>query len=93
MIIDFNCKETEKIWQGLNSRKLPAVIQPMAKRKLRMLNNVQQVDELRQPPGNRLEPLKGTRSGQYSIRLNQQYRLCFMFRQGNAYNVEIIDYH
>jgi len=93
MIKSFSLKETEKIWNGIVSRKLPRDIQQIARRKLRMLNNSETVNDLRIPPGNKLEKLKGNRKGQYSIRINDQWRICFEFREGNCYNVEIADYH
>lgn len=93
MITGFRDRETEAIWQGRRSRRLPQVIQVVARRKLRMLNNAQSLDDLRVPPGNRLEALKGQRKGQYSIRINDQWRLCFVWIDGNASNVEIVDYH
>ena len=93
MIKAFACKETEKIWTGQSSRKLSQSIQNTARRKLRMLNNAQNLRDLRIPPANRLELLHGDRSGQHSIRINDQYRICFVWRQGNAYQVEIVDYH
>ena len=92
MIKDFKCNETEKIWQGEVSRKLPQNIQNVARRKLRMLNNAVDLKDLRIPPANRLEALKGSRVGQHSIRINQQWRICFIWDEG-AINVEIIDYH
>ena len=81
-----NCRETEKIWNGQSSRKLPLGIQDTVRRKLRILNDAI-------PPANRLEALRGDRVGQYSIRINDQYRICFVWRQGEAYQVEIVDYH
>lgn len=93
MIISFNSKETEKIWKGQFSKKLPSTIQDRARRKLRMLNSSTDINDLLVPPANRLEVLKGDRSGQYSIRINNQWRICFIFENGNCYNVEIIDYH
>ncbi|OFZ68118.1 MAG: plasmid maintenance system killer protein [Betaproteobacteria bacterium RBG_16_58_11] len=81
MIEDFKDKETERVWSGIGSRRLPADIQQVARRKLRI------------PPANRLEALKGARKGQYSIRINDQWRICFVWREGNAANVEIVDYH
>ena len=92
MIKDFKCSETEKIWQGRVSRKLPQNIQNVARRKLRMLNNAFDLNDLRVPPANRLEALKGNRTGQHSIRINQQWRICFIWNDG-ALNVEIVDYH
>ena len=93
MIKSFQGKETEKAWLGQRSRRLPDNIQQVARRKLRMLNNAQVLDDLRIPPANRLERLKGDRIGQYSIRINDQWRICFKWKQGDAYEVEIIDYH
>ena len=85
--------ETEKIFRREFSRKLPGDIQSAALRKLRMLNNAVTTNDLRVPPANRLEKLSGDREGQYSIRINDQWRICFAWREGNAYNVEITDYH
>ena len=93
MIRNFRDKEARKIWEGSISRKLPADIQVVARRKLRMLNNAQQLNDLRIPPANRLEALKGARKGQHSIRINDQWRICFRWREGNAHDVEIVDYH
>jgi proteic killer suppression protein len=93
MIKGFQCKETGKIWSGQGSRRLPQTIQQLARRKLRMLNNARNLDDLRIPPANRLERLKGDRSGQYSIRINDQWRICFIWKQGDALDVEIVDYH
>ena len=93
MIINFGNKETEKVFQRHFSRKLPENIQRIALRKLRMLNRSTTLDDLRIPPSNRLERLSGNRKGQYSIRINDQWRICFEWQKGNAYNVEIIDYH
>ena len=92
MIISFASAE-KKIWNGVRSRKLPSDIQAIALRKLRLLNQPRTVDDLRIPPGNRLEPLKGNRRGQHSIRINDQWRICFMWQEGRASDVEIIDYH
>ncbi len=75
------------------SRKFPRDIQNTARRKLRMLNNAQNLMDLRKPPANRLEALQSKRRGQYSIRVNNQYRICFVWRQGEAHQVEIVDYH
>jgi len=74
-------------------RKLPIEVQRVARRKLRMLNNAQSLSDLRVPPGNRLEALKGDRTGSYSIRINDQWRICFAWREGDVYEVEIVDYH
>ncbi len=93
MIKTFGTKETEKVWSGEGSRKLPRVIQNIARRKLRMLNNAAMLDDLRIPPSNRLEKLRGDREGQFSIRINDQWRICFHWHQGDAYDVEITDYH
>lgn len=93
MIKSFNDAETEKIYRREFSRKLPGDIQSVALRKLRMLNNAVNLHDLRVPPANRLEKLSGDREGQYSIRINDQWRICFTWREGNAHNVEITDYH
>lgn len=92
MSIKFRCKETQKIWDGFVSKKLPRSIQHIARRKLRMLNSANNIDDMRIPPGNRLEILKGSRKGQYSIRINSQWRICFLWRD-EALDVEIVDYH
>ena len=93
MIRPFGSPETEKIFSLQRSRKLPNDIQQVALRKLRMLNNARTLQDLRSPPANRLEKLSGDRSGQYSIRINDQWRVCFQWRDGDAYEVEIVDYH
>lgn len=93
MIGSFADKETERIWNGEVSRYLPIQIQAVARRKLRMLNAAQRLDDLRIPPSNRLEMLRGKRSGQYSIRINNQWRICFVWRNGQCASVEIVDYH
>ena len=93
MIRDFADKETEKIWEGTASRRLPHDIQTVARRKLRMLNNARQLEDLRIPPANRLEALKGDRRGQHSIRINDQWRICFRWSDGDASHVAIVDYH
>ncbi len=93
MIKNFTDKEAGKIWDGTVSRRLPAHIQPVIRRKLRMLNNAASLDDLRIPPANRLESLKGDRKGQHSIRINDQWRICFRWHQGNACDVAIVDYH
>lgn len=93
MINNFKCKETEKIWNGIVSTKLPRDIQDVARRKLRMLNNAKQITDLRIPPNNALEALKGDRLGQYSIRINKQWRICFRWHEGFVEAVEIVDYH
>ena len=93
MISSFKDKEAERIWHGETSRRLPQQIQEVARRKLRMLNAAQTVMDLRIPPANRLEALKGNRAGQFSIRINDQWRVCFRFSGGRASDVEIVDYH
>ena len=93
MIKTFNDSETKKVWLGELSKKLPTQIQQVARRKMRMLNNAVTINDLRIPPANRLEKLKGDYQGRYSIRINDQWRLLFKWRTGDAYEVEIIDYH
>lgn len=91
MIASFGSKETEKIWNGEQIRKLPIEIQNFGRRKLRMLNNSQSIDDLRIPPSNRLEKMKGTEF--YSIRINDQWRIIFRWENNQSYDVEIMDYH
>lgn len=93
VIRNFRGRETELIWQGEVSRRLPQDIQPVARRKLRMLNNARTLNDLRVPPANRLEALHGSRKGQHSIRINDQWRICFVWKGGGAQDVEIVDYH
>ncbi len=93
MIKSFGDKETEKIWKGIFSKKLPSDIQPIARRKLRMINNAQDINDLRVPPGNRLEKLKGDLGDFYSIRINNKWRIIFKWIGSDAYEVQIIDYH
>ena len=93
MIKSFRRKEAEKIWLGQRSRRLPGDIQQVARRKLRMLNNARALNDLRIPPANRLEALHGQRVGQHSIRINDQWRICCVWDQGDAFDVEIVDYH
>ena len=93
MIKTFGDKESEKIWNGIQSKKLPNEIQDVARRKLRMLNNAQDVNDLRIPPANRLEKLKGDLEDYYSIRINIQWRIIFQWLNNDAYDVKIIDYH
>jgi len=93
MIKTFKDEETEKVFHRRFSRKLPPDIQQVALRKLRMLNNAYAMADLRVPPANRLEKVKGMREGQYSVRINDQWRICFEWRSNAAYNVEITDYH
>ncbi|MCU0588287.1 MAG: type II toxin-antitoxin system RelE/ParE family toxin [Syntrophobacteraceae bacterium] len=93
MIRSFKCKETQRIFQRWQSLKLPADIQRIAMRKLTALHAAPSLNTLRVPPGNRLEALSGDRQGQHSIRINDQWRICFRWHEGNAYDVEIADYH
>ena len=93
MIQNFADRETEKIFNRERSRRLPPNIQQIALRKLRMLNRAQSLQDLRIPPANRLERLAGDRIGQYSIGINDQWRICFEWHEGDASNVEIVDYH
>jgi proteic killer suppression protein len=93
MIKSIRDSETEKIFRRERSRRLPQDIQQTASRKLRYLNNAKNLDDLRIPPSNRLEKLKGDRAGQYSIRINDQWRICFVWESNDAYEVEIVDYH
>lgn len=93
MIVSFGRKETRKIWEGERTKGLATEIQEIGRRKLRMLNNSQNLADLQIPPSNRLEKLKGKLKEYYSIRINDQWRIIFKWENGNAYNVEIIDYH
>lgn len=93
MIQSFADRETELIWSGRRSRAFPPDIQATALRKLRLLNQARVLQDLRIPPGNRLEALKGDRTGQYSIRINNQWRICFIWQEGGPSHVEIVDYH
>jgi toxin HigB-1 len=93
MIRSFRCKETEGIFNRAFSKKLPQDVQRAAFRKLRMLNRAGSLQDLRVPPANRLEALHGDRKGQHSIRINDQWRIRFDWRNGDAHNVEIVDYH
>lgn len=93
MIRFFKDKETEKIFYRQHSQRLPYEIQRVALRKLRMLNRAATLNDLRVPPANRMEKLLGDRLGQYSIRINDRWRICFEWHNGNADNVEIVDYH
>jgi proteic killer suppression protein len=93
VIKSFADKETERINNRRPSRKVPPEIQKVALRKLRILNNATSLQDLRSPPGNRLERLSGDRNGQHSIRINDQWRICFVWRESDAYEVEITDYH
>ncbi|MFM5894722.1 MAG: type II toxin-antitoxin system RelE/ParE family toxin [Novosphingobium sp.] len=85
--------KTEQIWNGQRSRRVPLDIQTRGLAKLALLNAADVLDDLRNPPGNRLHDLKDDRAGQHSISINKQWRICFRFKDGNAYDVEIIDYH
>jgi proteic killer suppression protein len=93
MIRSFVCHETERLFSDESSRRLPPSIQRVARRKLLLLNQARHVQDLRAPPGNRLEALKGDRAGQNSIRINDQWRLCFRWQGEDAFEVEIVDYH
>jgi len=93
MIQTFGDKETEKIWNGIVSKKFPREIQEITRRKLRMINNSIDIIDLRIPPANRLEKLKGDLKDYYSIRINKQWRIIFNWDNGNAFEVKIIDYH
>ena len=95
MILGFACRETARIWNGVRSRRFPPAMQDVALRKLRLLNAALRLDDLRAPPGNRLEMLKGDRRGRYSIRINDQWRICFRWDvgEGGPGDVEIVDYH
>jgi len=93
MIKTFRCKDTEKIWNGYYSGKFPTSIQERALKKLRQLDASLDLDDLKSPPGNNLEHLRGDRKGQMSIRINLQWRICFVWQNGGVYDVEIVDYH
>jgi toxin HigB-1 len=93
MIRAFKDKEAEKVFNGRFSQKLPHTIQRIAERKLIMLHRALNLHDLRVPPANRLEALKGNRAGQHSIRINDQWRICFEWREDGVYDVEIVDYH
>jgi toxin HigB-1 len=93
MIASFRDRETERLWQLGRSRRLPADLQRRAFKKLAILNAAVTLDNLKLPPGNQLEALRGNRAGQHSIRVNDQYRVCFVWRDGNAFQAEIVDYH
>ncbi len=92
-IKSFRDRDTERLFEGRFSRRFPKAMQRVAARKLEMLAATGELDSLRVPPSNRLEKLRGDRRGSYSIRINQQWRICFSWRSGDAYNVEIVDYH
>jgi proteic killer suppression protein len=93
MIRSFADRNAERIWNGQAVKRMPIQLQIAARRKLRMLNNATGLIDLKAPPGNRLEALKGTRKGQFSIRINDQWRICFHWRDNDAHEVEIVDYH
>jgi proteic killer suppression protein len=93
MIASFRDADTEQLWQTGQSRRIPANLRMRALKKLFLLHASVTLDNLSVPPGNRLEALHGQRKGQHSIRINDQYRICFVWREGNAYDVEIVDYH
>jgi proteic killer suppression protein len=93
MIKSFASKETEKLFKREFTRKIPQSIHQIVRRKLEILDAAERIQDLRIPPANRLEKLSGKRSGQYSIRINDQWRICFLWRDGDALNVEIVDYH
>jgi len=93
MIVSFGSSETESIWNGIRVKKLPMEIQNIGRRKLRMLNNSINLADLRIPPSNRLEKLSGKLKQFYSIRINDQWRIIFRWESGNAFEVEILDYH
>ena len=93
MIRSFKCKETERLFNLEPVKKIPVVVQKTALRKLWILDAAAALQDLRSPPGNKLESLKGDRQGQYSIRINDRFRICFVWQLTDAYDVEIIDYH
>lgn len=93
MIISFGSTDTEKIWKGERVKKLPIEIEQVGRRKLRMINNSQNISDLRIPPSNKLEKLKGRAKYFYSIRINDQWRIIFKWENSQAYEVEIVDYH
>jgi proteic killer suppression protein len=93
MIVSFACKETEKIWNVQKSKKFPADIQDRVLKKLNLLDTALSLEDLRKFPGNRLETLSGNRKGQMSIRINDQWRICFVWNDGEVEEVEIVDYH
>lgn len=93
MIKSFADKETERLWKGRKSKAVPGDVRERAVAKLTSINIATNVEELRVPPGNRLHKLSGEREGQWSISINQQYRVCFVFESGDAYDVEVVDYH
>jgi toxin HigB-1 len=93
MIVSFKDADTEMLWETGKSRRIPANLRRVTVRKLMILNAALELENLRVPPNNRLEELTRDRKGQYSIRINDQYRICFVWRSGNAHQVEVVDYH
>jgi proteic killer suppression protein len=93
MIANFADRETERVWNGERSRKLPSDIQPRALAKLAMIDAADTLDDLKNPPSNRLHALTGDRARQHSVSINRQWRICFVWKGGNAHDVEIVDYH
>lgn len=93
MIKSFRCKETEKLFHREVTKKWPPKLKKLGRRKLLIIDAATEIVDLKTPPGNELEKLKGNRVGQHSIRINKQWRICFNWKNGNAYNVEIVDYH
>ncbi|MGH9434346.1 MAG: type II toxin-antitoxin system RelE/ParE family toxin [Terriglobia bacterium] len=93
MILGFRDRETQEFWQHGTGQGVPSDLRRVAMRKLKLLNDAAALRDLRVPPGNHLEALKGKRTGQHSIRINRQFRVCFVWREGNAHKVEIVDYH
>jgi proteic killer suppression protein len=93
MIQSFACPDTERLFRRERPKRFPQSVHRVAFRKLRMLHRAQALQDLRVPPGNRLEALKGKRKGQHSIRVNDQFRICFLWQSGDAFEVEIVDYH
>jgi proteic killer suppression protein len=93
MIRSFKSKDAESIWLGKQIKRYARELQNIVRRKLRMMNNASRLSDLLMPPGNRLEALRGSRKGQYSIRINDQVRICFVWKDGDCHEVEIVDYH
>ena len=93
MIRSFADRDTRRLWEGQRVRRFSRDVEKAAMRKLRLINNAATIQDLRIPPGNRLEALSGTRSVQHSVRINDQWRVCFSWRRGDAFDVEIVDYH
>lgn len=93
MIKSFRDKDTERIFERLRVKRFALPLQKLGQRKLDMIDGAESIGDLRLPPGNRLEKLSGHRKGQYSIRINDQWRICFQWRVGHAFDVEIVDYH